>query len=85
MEYKSLVDVAKSILDENENLEFATLFEGVKEQLFSRWRDETPEEISDQKMLENKRGELYRLLTIDGRFFYNNNGTWTSLRREERN
>ncbi|WP_027123002.1 DNA-directed RNA polymerase subunit delta [Metamycoplasma spumans] len=85
MQYKTLVDVAKEILLNHENLRFGELFENVKNELFERWRSEASEEIDDEKLLENKRGELYRLMTIDGRFFHNEDGTWTAIRPDARN
>ncbi|QJG66245.1 hypothetical protein HGG64_00755 [Mycoplasma phocoeninasale] len=82
MQYKTLVDIAKETLGNSEGMEFRDIFEGVRERIFDRWRSETPQEISDEKMLEAKRGELFRLLTVDGRFFHNEDGTWTALRPE---
>ncbi|TPR54658.1 DNA-directed RNA polymerase subunit delta [Metamycoplasma neophronis] len=85
MQYKTLVDVAKEVLENHTKLDFKSLFEGVEAELFPRWRAETSPEISDEKLLENKRGELYRLLTIDGRFFHNEDGTWTTIRPDFHN
>ena len=36
--------------------------------------------MSDVEIINKKRGELYKLLTIDSRFFRNNDGTWTAIR-----
>ncbi|AZZ65435.1 hypothetical protein DMC14_001360 [Metamycoplasma phocicerebrale] len=81
-EYKTLLDIAEDVLKEKESLDFATLFNKIKEVLFNRWRMETNFSITDEQLLTKKRGELYRLLTIDGRFFHNIDGTWTTIRPE---
>ncbi|WP_373436250.1 DNA-directed RNA polymerase subunit delta [Metamycoplasma equirhinis] len=83
MRYKTLVDVAKEILDTKEAMNFQDIFANVKSQLFDRWRAETSNNVSDDELLEKKRGELYRLLTIDGRFFHKENGEWTSIRPDK--
>ncbi|AWX69293.1 DNA-directed RNA polymerase subunit delta [[Mycoplasma] anseris] len=80
MEARTMADVAESILNSHGKADFAKLFDETAKILFSKWRKETIESISDEKMLEIKRGELYKLLTIDGRFFRNENGTWTTIR-----
>ncbi|TPE58046.1 hypothetical protein FJO69_00345 [[Mycoplasma] falconis] len=78
--YITLVDEAKNVLNGIESMSFAVLFNKISSKLFDRWREETPQEVSDEKLLEQKRGELYRLLTIDGAFFHNEDGTWTTIR-----
>ncbi|ENY53968.1 DNA-directed RNA polymerase subunit delta [Metamycoplasma alkalescens] len=81
-EYKTLLDVVEEILDGKDNMEFAKLFDMTQKILFPRWRNETDPNISDDAILLRKRGELYRLLTVDGRFFHNIDGTWTTKRPE---
>ncbi|AIU33820.1 DNA-directed RNA polymerase subunit delta [Metamycoplasma hominis] len=85
MEYKSQVDIAKEILDRHDALDFETLFNYVKDELLERWKEELTSSISDEELLIKKRGELYKLLTIDGRFFKKVNGLWTSKRPEFKN
>ncbi|WP_045433933.1 DNA-directed RNA polymerase subunit delta [Metamycoplasma canadense] len=84
-EYKTLLDVAEENLKNNQNLDFSELFNSIKEILFERWRSETSETVSDEEILIRKRGELYRLLTIDGKFFRNVDGSWTTIRPDFKN
>ncbi|ENY69118.1 Hypothetical protein MAU_1570 [Metamycoplasma auris 15026] len=81
-EYKTLLDVAQEILDKRLKMDFTKLFDQVKKVLFDRWREEIDASVDDETILLKKRGELYRLLTVDGRFFHNADGTWTTKRPE---
>ncbi|ENY69726.1 DNA-directed RNA polymerase subunit delta [Mycoplasmopsis arginini] len=84
-QYKTLLDVAEEILQKKQNLDFYTLFNSIQQILFERWRNENDESVSDEQILLRKRGELYRLLTVDGRFFHNIDGTWTTIRPDFKN
>lgn len=84
-EYKTLLDVAEEILKDKQSLDFYTLFNSIQEVLLERWRNEAIENTSDEQILLKKRGELYRLLTIDGKFFHNADGTWTTIRPDFKN
>ncbi|ACF07589.1 conserved hypothetical protein [Metamycoplasma arthritidis 158L3-1] len=75
-----MVDVAKKVFDQEDSMEFEEIFELTKQVLFDNWRKEAPEKMTDEKLLEVKRGELYKLFTVDGHFFRNENGTWTTKR-----
>ncbi|PZV99857.1 DNA-directed RNA polymerase subunit delta [Metamycoplasma auris] len=81
-EYKTLLDVAQEVLDKRLKMDFSKLFDQVKKILFDRWREEIDPSVDDETILLKKRGELYRLLTVDGRFFHNSDGTWTTKRPE---
>ncbi|RMA79032.1 hypothetical protein JN00_0077 [Metamycoplasma subdolum] len=78
----TMVDVARKALKANQDQEFHTLFETVKSELFNRWKEESNPSLTDEELLEIKRGELYKLLTIDGHFYRNDDGTWTTIRPE---
>ena len=80
MKFFTMVDTAKDFLGHQKSVEFDAIFDKVKEVLFDSWRAETPTELSDVEIINKKRGELYKLLTIDSRFFRNNDGTWTAIR-----
>lgn len=84
-QYKTLLDVAEEILQKKQNLDFYTLFNSIQQVLFERWRNENDESVSDEQILLRKRGELYHLLTVDGRFFHNIDGTWTTIRPDFKN
>ncbi|MBN4089289.1 hypothetical protein OF364_01420 [Mycoplasma enhydrae] len=79
-EYKTLLNIAEDILRGRKSIEFNALFDEIKEILFERWRNETDPNVNDEQLLLKKRGELYRLLTVDGKFFHNADGTWTTIR-----
>ncbi|WP_412031760.1 DNA-directed RNA polymerase subunit delta [Metamycoplasma buccale] len=85
MEHYTMAEVAKEILSKEEKMEFEIVFNKTKEILFSNWRLEASNDISDEKLIDIKRGELYKLFTIDGRFFRNEDGSWTINRPEDNN
>ncbi|MGX9358884.1 DNA-directed RNA polymerase subunit delta [Mycoplasma sp. 2575] len=84
-EYKTLLDITEEILNEKQNLDFYNLFNSIQKILLKRWRSESIDTSTDEEILLKKRGELYRLLTVDGRFFHNADGTWTTIRPDYKN
>ena len=80
MEQITMADVAKKILGNSKGMQFSEIFEETKKILYATWRAESSEEISDEDLLVKKQGEMYKLFTIDGRFFRNSDGTWTAIR-----
>ena len=79
MENLSMIDIAKEAIG-NSSKTFDEIFSTVSKKLLNNWKLEAGENISENELLEKKRGEFYKLLTIDSRFFRNNDGTWTAIR-----
>ncbi|AWX42564.1 Uncharacterised protein [Metamycoplasma cloacale] len=80
METKTMTDIAIEIIGSSKGKEFSDIFEGTKNVLLDQWIAESKSDISEEELLEVKRGILYKLLTIDGNFFRNEDGTWTTIR-----
>ena len=79
MENLSMIDIAKEAIG-NSSKTFDEIFSTVSKKLLNNWKLEASKNISENELLEKKRGEFYKLLTIDSRFFRNNDGTWTTVR-----
>lgn len=80
MEQSTMADVAKKILGNSDGMKFSDIFNEAKEILYDTWKSELTEELSDEELFTKKQGEMYKLFTIDGRFFRNHDGTWTAIR-----
>ncbi|WGI36633.1 DNA-directed RNA polymerase subunit delta [Mesomycoplasma lagogenitalium] len=77
---KTMINLAKEILNNTKDLEFEEIFLYVKEHLYERWVKDLPK-LSDEEeknLLTKKRGELYKLLTVDSNFKRLNDGKWTT-------
>ncbi|MEE3928069.1 hypothetical protein V2E24_00565 [Mycoplasmopsis ciconiae] len=81
---KTMLDVALSVVNNKESdaYEFEDIFENVENELMDRWNQElVNDKLTYAKLRVKKMGELYRLLTVDGRFVRNNDGTWSPAYR----
>ncbi|AKF41197.1 hypothetical protein MCANUFG4_00998 [Mycoplasmopsis canis UFG4] len=83
MKNTTMLEVASEfILNEpNRSFTFDEIFQKVENELKDIWvkRFLIPgEDESYEKIREKRMGELYRLLTVDKKFFRNEDGTWSS-------
>lgn len=78
---KTMLDIAIDFVYNKEHesaFEFNEIFDVVEDELRGYWiQNLVNDDLPYVKLREKKIGELYRLLTVDGRFIRNNNGTWS--------
>ncbi|MGX9358550.1 hypothetical protein ACWXVL_02110 [Mycoplasma sp. 128] len=63
-----------------ENLTFEQIYQYVREKFIQFWIEQFSQNdnnFSEDEIDELKRGQLYKLLTIDGKFFRLADGRWT--------
>ncbi|MHA0297690.1 DNA-directed RNA polymerase subunit delta [Mesomycoplasma ovipneumoniae] len=77
---KTIISIAINFLKNRESAHFSDIFLEVQVALMSKWENQLPN-LSTDKILTLKRGELYKLLTIDGSFVALGNNYW-SLRSD---
>lgn len=75
---KTILSVIKEFMLKDKNkgdsFSFDTLFDQVEKELSHEWAKQTDIDFDD--MLLKKKGETYKLLTIDGSFIRNDDGTF---------
>ncbi len=71
--------------EENKGRDFSfnEIFDNAKSILADVWQDNNPQNLSQDKILEKKSGETYKLLTIDGGFVRHEDGTWSKRKINE--
>ncbi|MCN0158059.1 DNA-directed RNA polymerase subunit delta [Mesomycoplasma ovipneumoniae] len=72
---KTIISIAINFLKNRESTHFSDIFLEVQVALMSKWENQLPN-LSTDKILTLKRGELYKLLTIDGSFVALGNNYW---------
>ncbi|MDW2918987.1 DNA-directed RNA polymerase subunit delta [Mesomycoplasma ovipneumoniae] len=72
---KTIISIAINFLKNRESAHFSDIFLEVQVTLMSKWENQLPN-LSTDKILTLKRGELYKLLTIDGSFVALGNNYW---------
>ncbi|EXU61049.1 DNA-directed RNA polymerase subunit delta [Mesomycoplasma ovipneumoniae] len=72
---KTIISIAINFLKNRESAHFSDIFLEVQVALMSKWENQLPN-LSTDKILTLKRGELYKLLTIDGSFVALGNNYW---------
>ncbi|MCP9306743.1 DNA-directed RNA polymerase subunit delta [Mesomycoplasma ovipneumoniae] len=72
---KTIISIAINFLKNRESAHFSDIFLEVQIALMSKWENQLPN-LSTDKILTLKRGELYKLLTIDGSFVALGNNYW---------
>ncbi|MDF9627798.1 DNA-directed RNA polymerase subunit delta [Mesomycoplasma ovipneumoniae] len=72
---KTIISIAINFLKNRESAHFSDIFLEVQVVLMSKWENQLPN-LSTDKILTLKRGELYKLLTIDGSFVALGNNYW---------
>lgn len=68
---------------ENRDFSFEEIFEKVESVLSEKWIKNNPKFLSKELISQNKIGETYKLLTIDGRFIRHEDGTWSKRKINE--
>lgn len=75
---KTILSVIKDFMSQTKNKDnsfsFDELFEQVEKNLSPEWAKQS--EIDFDDMISKKKGETYKLLTIDGSFVRNDDGTF---------
>lgn len=75
MKNKSMLEVAEVFLRTNKETTFNQLWLEISKQLKAHWKTED-KSISVPELEFKKRGELYKLLTLDGKFLRLRNSKW---------
>lgn len=73
---KTILSVIKSYMQKNkrDDYTFDEIFNQVEKELSAEWAKSTTQDFDD--IILNKKGETYKLLTIDGDFIRNEDGTF---------
>ncbi|MBN3534928.1 DNA-directed RNA polymerase subunit delta [Mycoplasma procyoni] len=77
---KTMIQLAIDSLENGKQLQFEEIFDYVKANLYDKWISQYSNisEEEEYEMLTRKRGELYKLLTVDSHFRRLNDGSWTT-------
>ena len=62
---------------------FVEIYNEVSSLLEEKWTKDNLKEFSKSKLTEHKMGEVYKLLTLDGRFIRHDDGTWSNRKINE--
>ncbi|WP_434337029.1 DNA-directed RNA polymerase subunit delta [Mesomycoplasma conjunctivae] len=74
----TIISVAKEFLSNKSEATFEEIFKQVQIRLMSKWEKELKGKYKNaEQILIYKRGELYKLLTIDGNFIPLGDNVWT--------
>lgn len=83
----TILNIINELFCEQKNIgrsfSFDEIYKEVELNLESKWTNKNAKEISKSKLSENKMGEVYKLLTLDGRFIRHDDGTWSSRKINE--
>lgn len=73
---KTILSVIKNYMEKTnrDDLTFEEIFEQVEKELSAEWAKNTSFDFDD--IIINKKGETYKLLTVDGNFIRNEDGTF---------
>ncbi|WP_215772399.1 DNA-directed RNA polymerase subunit delta [Mesomycoplasma hyorhinis] len=72
---KTLITAAIEALKLNSQLSFNDLFNSILKDFLPKWKEELPN-LSFDEILIRKKGELYKLLTVDGNFTMVGDNVW---------
>lgn len=72
---KTLITAAIEALKLNSQLSFNDLFNSILKDFLPKWKEELPN-LSFDEILIRKKGELYKLLTVDGNFTMAGDNVW---------
>lgn len=73
----TIIHIAEATLRKAvEPVEFEFVFQAVQDELMSKWQSQYSD-LSDEEILIKCRGELYKMLTVSGKFARTVNGLWT--------
>ncbi|WP_022935062.1 hypothetical protein ACJA28_03085 [Mesomycoplasma moatsii] len=73
---KTILSVIKNYMEKSkrDDYTFDEIFEQVEKELSPEWAKNTSYDFDD--IVNNKKGETYKLLTVDGDFIRNEDGTF---------
>ncbi|CAM9147056.1 DNA-directed RNA polymerase subunit delta [Mycoplasma marinum] len=77
---KTMLDIAYESLQDVEKQTLKQLYAIVAKELKPRWKEEQSH-LSVPEIEKSKLGELYKLLTVDGRFLRTKEGSWTLVEK----
>ncbi|AHH45115.1 DNA-directed RNA polymerase subunit delta [Mesomycoplasma bovoculi] len=77
---ETIISIAIDFLKKYKEATFDEIFIEIQKRLMPKWEKQLPNESAEQ-ILVRKRGELYKLLTIDGSFTPLGDNLW-SLRSD---
>ncbi|MGL5357588.1 MAG: DNA-directed RNA polymerase subunit delta [Metamycoplasmataceae bacterium] len=73
---KTILSVIKEKMGNTiDEFAFDDIYQEVESQLNNQWKNQFPD-LSDEQIRENKIGETYKILTIDGSFIRTPEGLW---------
>lgn len=76
---QTMVDIAFEFLKTREKANFADIFDVIETNFQLKWQEESENNKVDYEDIQiRKRGELYKLLTVDARFKYEQNNNWSA-------
>ncbi|MGY6171789.1 hypothetical protein ACW95P_00405 [Candidatus Mycoplasma pogonae] len=67
--------IEKKLLETQDATSFDEIFAAVQKQMMPVWKAKFPK-WSEKEILEDARGEVYKILTISGRFNRTPDGLW---------
>lgn len=73
---ETIISIAIEFLKKHREAAFNEIFLEIQKRLMPKWERQLPNESAEQ-ILIRKRGELYKLLTIDGSFTPLGENIWT--------
>ncbi|TCG10646.1 DNA-directed RNA polymerase subunit delta [Mycoplasma todarodis] len=77
---RTMLDITYEILSEVDKQTLKQIYAVVAKELKPRWKEEQSH-LSVPEIETNKLGELYKLLTVDGRFLRTKEGSWTLVEK----
>ncbi len=77
---RTMLDISYEILRETEKQTLKQIYAVVAKELKPRWKEEQSN-LTVPEIKRIKLGELYKLLTLDGRFLRTKEGSWTLVER----
>ncbi len=77
---RTILDIAYEELTKKEKMTLKQLFDVVSKELKPRWKQEQPS-LTVPELEKLKLGEMYKLLTIAGKFLRLKDGSWTLIEK----
>lgn len=79
---QTMVEVAFEYLKARNVEKFETVFEVVEQAFHQSWEQEAGNKnVEYSTVVERKRGQLYKLFTVDARFKYERDNCWSASHR----
>ncbi len=77
---RTMLDISYEVLAQTDKQTLKQIYTAVAKELKPRWKEEQSN-LSVPEIETNKLGELYKLLTVDGRFLRTKEGSWTLIEK----